>query len=106
MGIWICRPRAQGRDVRESSEEKRAGGEMREWPVRWGGEVFQGRECFREKRRVVIVSNTEESSNQTGFVWLLDLVRGRLFLKKNEKRGRLLKTWTREISAGGGDKSN
>lgn len=78
MGIWICRPRAQGREVRECLEEKRACGEMKEWPERWGRGVVS-REEGASGRREVIVSNTDESSNQTGFVWLLDLVRGRLF---------------------------
>lgn len=64
------------------------------------------REESVSRRRVwSIVSKTDDMSSPTGFVWPLDLVGEKLKKNNSNKRGRLLLTLTREMSAGGGNKS-
>lgn len=78
---------------------------MREWPVGWGGgcgEVFQeGREAF-PRRAWSVVSKTDDRASQTAL--FAPGLAGREAEKENE-RGRLHMTLTREMSAGGGDRS-
>lgn len=62
---------------------------------------WRGAEVFQGKRVWSIVSKTDATSSPTGFVWPLDLVGEKLKKNNNNKRGRLLLTLTREMSAGG-----
>lgn len=63
------------------------------------------REESVSRRRVWSIVSKTDMSSPTGFVWPLDLVGEKLKKNNNNKRGRLLLTLTREMSAGGGNKS-